>query len=584
MSYNLGSAAKQWGSLYAAAVRVTDTSPIQALNMGSSTGTAIVMGGTGYLYVSSSSEKTKNILERNWMGDINPFLKLNAIKFSYKRDPGVPTIGFSAEEIENSGLPKELWLNYNDKGDLVSFRQDAFNVYTHLVQQDQELRLVRLENETAEFSNSSNLGIGDIVSYASGSGEFRVALGGEGVAGVVTSIGDLNLSGIASTSVSFSGKSDVKVSLENGSIEAGDRLSISSTIPGVAVKAVSGGMTIGMALEPIDTIASGSYDKIKVYVNPTYWSPSVSTFENSANTSSSVTVGSTSGSSISEVIAALAENITAMFKSIWAKGDVIAEGINKTYHSTISAFNWNFDLPMMFSGWLSRDVSLAPNVDDQTRSMFEGNGAKAADQSKLDMEENGNYLATYGVDSTRGEIQLTGTGDLVNGEARIYFDFSFTSVISDQVPLKVLLTPVTDTITGQLYVATKTPYGIIVKELNGSSTGKFDWMAIARRKGFEDKVAPTPTSTPDSNSVPAPTSDTTPAPSTEPIPVLVGDITTTPTPQPEVSSLPVETPTPTPEVPADPTPTPTPEPTPEATPASTPIPTPALEVPVKSTP
>ena len=235
---------------------------------------------------------------------------------------------------------------------------------------------------------------------------------------------------------------------------------------------------------------------------------------------------------------------------------------------------------MMFSGWLSRDVSLAPNVDDQTRSMFEGNGAKAADQSKLDMEENGSYLATYGVDSTRGEIQLTGTGDLVSGEARIYFDFSFTSVISDQVPLKVLLTPVTDTITGQLYVANKTSYGIIIKELNGSSTGKFDWMAIARRKGFEDKVAPTPTLIPDSSSVPTPTPDTIPAPSIESTPTSAGDATPTPTPIPD--ALIESTPTPTP----DPIPTFTPEATPTLTPSPTPepTPTPAPEAPTEPTP
>mgnify|MGYP001593850187 CR=1 FL=1 len=38
---------------------------------------------------------------------------------------------------------------------------------------------------------------------------------------------------------------------------------------------------------------------------------------------------------------------------------------------------------------------------------------------------------------------------------------------------------------GQIYVSDKTPYGFVVKGLNGALDGKFDWLVIARRKGYE---------------------------------------------------------------------------------------------------
>src|SRR3989338_10186891 len=89
-----------------------------------------------------------------------------------------------------------------------------------------------------------------------------------------------------------------------------------------------------------------------------------------------------------------------------------------------------------------------------------------------------------GVDSARGEIVLSGSSDLIGGEAKIFFDFLFSSIISPDVPLKVLVTETTF-IQGQIYVSEKTPYGFVVKGVNGAVDGKFDWLVIARRKEYE---------------------------------------------------------------------------------------------------
>jgi hypothetical protein len=116
------------------------------------------------------------------------------------------------------------------------------------------------------------------------------------------------------------------------------------------------------------------------------------------------------------------------------------------------------------------------------------------------------------------------------GEAKVYFDYSFTAIISDKVPLKVLVTPTTNTIRGQLYVERKSVYGFVVKELNGMSDGKFDWLVIARRKGYEGNDATASASADFSAGSQAP--ETT-----------GGGISSTPAPTPEATPVPSETPT-----------------------------------------
>ena len=177
-------------------------------------------------------------------------------------------------------------------------------------------------------------------------------------------------------------------------------------------------------------------------------------------------------------ISSLANGIVTGIKELWVKGDIIAEGFRKTYYAIA-----NYHLPLTnFAGWGSRVITISPDTDGSITPSFAGNGAQAAEQSKVDLEEtgSGNYLATYGVDSTRKEIQLSGSSRLIKGEAKVFFDYSFTSIISDEVPLRVLITPTTGTIKGQMYVAEKTVYGFVVKELNGGSDGEFDWLVIAR--------------------------------------------------------------------------------------------------------
>jgi len=292
--------------------------------------------------------------------------------------------------------------------------------------------------------------------------------------------------------------------------------------------------------------------------------------------SSSVIV--TSGNAVTDVLGTLVNAAMTRVQSLWASGDIIVEGIKKTYYSVTNVFDWEFDLTTMVSNWTSREIAITPNADTETTALFSGNGAQAAGESKLDLAENGTYLATYGVDSARGEVVLSGSSDLINGEAKVYFDFSFTSIISDQIPLKVLVTPTTK-MQGQLYVSDKTIYGFVAKGLNGAYDGKFDWLAIARRKGYEGADAPASSSISESQTLtpspsPSSTPEPTPVPSESPTPTPVETPVSTPEPTPEITPeptpVPSESPIPTPE--STPTPEATPEVTPEPTPEPTPIP------------
>ncbi len=84
--------------------------------------------------------------------------------------------------------------------------------------------------------------------------------------------------------VALASRVPVKASLENGRIQPGDKLTASS-VPGIAMKATKPGQIVGTALESLDSISSGSYSRVMVFVNVGYWAPSVDSILASASSS-----------------------------------------------------------------------------------------------------------------------------------------------------------------------------------------------------------------------------------------------------------------------------------------------------------
>jgi parallel beta-helix repeat protein len=85
--------------------------------------------------------------------------------------------------------------------------------------------------------------------------------------------------------IAMSGRVPLKVTDENGSIAAGDKLTISTTQAGYAAKAVTAGNTYAVALEPMDD-ATGT---IMVYVENNYYAPSI---QNAVNMNGSAVLAS----------------------------------------------------------------------------------------------------------------------------------------------------------------------------------------------------------------------------------------------------------------------------------------------------
>ncbi|MCM8797011.1 MAG: tail fiber domain-containing protein, partial [Candidatus Omnitrophica bacterium] len=94
-------------------------------NLGSSSGTNVVVDGSGNFYIASSSLRYKNNI-RNLKIDPRKILKAQPKSFTYKTT-GVKDIGYIAEDFDNLGL-KDL-LVYDDKGNPETVKYDRISLY-----------------------------------------------------------------------------------------------------------------------------------------------------------------------------------------------------------------------------------------------------------------------------------------------------------------------------------------------------------------------------------------------------------------------------------------------------------------------
>ncbi len=120
--------------------------------------------------------------------------------------------------------------------------------------------------------------------------------------------------------VALAGRVPVKVSLENGPIVLGDHLTLSST-PGVAMKAVHAGMTVGIAMEPLDIIASGSSNTVLALVNTGYWAPSITDeLATLASLSPTASVSTEAFPMISDIFASVVKMFERMMNIVFENG------------------------------------------------------------------------------------------------------------------------------------------------------------------------------------------------------------------------------------------------------------------------
>ena len=228
------------------------------------------------------------------------------------------------------------------------------------------------------------------------------------------------LSDLQSRNLTLAGRVPVKISTENGAIKVGDKLTVSATVPGAAMKYTGSGTIIGLALENYSSLALG---KIVTYV-------SLSWDKDAGNPTNLNTQADSSGQLIQNDL------------------NLNGQGILNIKSIVSSDNKWAIDE----NGWLVNNLKT-------------GAGNKKV----------------YGMSSENAELTLSGSGRLVNGEVRIEFETATKEIISSSTPLKVSVT-LTAPASG-VYVSEKGDWGFVVKELNsGVSGATFDWLVIARRK------------------------------------------------------------------------------------------------------
>ncbi|MDP3763156.1 MAG: hypothetical protein Q8Q92_00650 [bacterium] len=158
--------------------------------------------------------------------------------------------------------------------------------------------------DLAEYYPTHDLNIeaGDAVSVESRNGEWGLvkASGASPPLGIISTNPSLILGGgendkSSERLVALSGRVPLKVSDENGPIKTGDRLAVSSNDPGIAVKAVSTGDIIAIALESFGEESENiTYGTILAFVSRGYWSPTLASI---ASTTANLIASSTASSS-----------------------------------------------------------------------------------------------------------------------------------------------------------------------------------------------------------------------------------------------------------------------------------------------
>ncbi|MBI2625015.1 MAG: hypothetical protein HYW70_01645, partial [Candidatus Nealsonbacteria bacterium] len=266
-------------------------------------------------------------------------------------------------------------------------------------------------------------------------------------------LSDKTDSGAAKVSVALAGRVPVKVTTDNGPIQIGDYLTSASSTPGAAMKATRAGRVIGIALESFDS-AQG---KILVFINPHWWGGGELASSTVEIVSSSNNASSSDDGFFSKLMAMITNAILEV------KKDIVTHSAFKSIITVSKS---------LIAG---RTVTLERN-------------AVLAEDSKLEVQgetDSETSFVTYSIQSARKEIMVSGSASLItseNGgvEAKIVFHPSLSSVLSDKVPIRVLVTPTSIT-QGGLYVAEKSIYGFTIKELNWQEAGAaFDWIMIGR--------------------------------------------------------------------------------------------------------
>jgi len=119
----------------------------------------------------------------------------------------------------------------------------------------------------------------------------------------------------------------------------------------------------------------------------------------------------------------------------------------------------------------------------------EGDVYRTGADIHLQQDNNGQSNVMYTLVSTEMTVQTYGIGQLQSGKSSVYFDDAFANVVSANEPIIVTVTPIGKS--EWVYLEKVDENGFTVLENNdGKSNVQFSWIAIGKRKGFENMSLP----------------------------------------------------------------------------------------------
>ena len=261
--------------------------------------------------------------------------------------------------------------------------------------------------------------------------------------------------------LAMTGRTIVKVNIQNGEIKRGDLLT-SSDIPGQAMRydqtidntnQIVG--IIGIALQNADQTTK----KIPVLIR-TGWT---------ANKT--------------DAINNLENQVQTLLSKEGIDLDYDTQTFDITENNTLSEITYldsHFDLK-------NHALLNTKSINTINRNAWAIND-EGVFTSKIPTENGGEVV--YGMTASEAELNFSGEGKLENGQAFVPFSSQEQNIIDFNQKIKINLTLTSDGAIG-VYVSEKTDQGFIVKEMNdGRSNATFDWFVIAkRREGVVDNFA-----------------------------------------------------------------------------------------------
>jgi len=214
--------------------------------------------------------------------------------------------------------------------------------------------------------------------------------------------------------------------------------------------------------------------------------------------------------------------VTVFVKTGWWNGSGVIESNSETSQLPPSPQLGFMTSNLDMSGYAITTVGAISGINDLWS--IDGNGVfKTRETYATDIQTDSGPVTTHSTQSQEVELTASGNGQLADGVATITFDESFRNIISGGTPLKVIVTLTSGEAAG-IYVTDKSLQGFTVRELgSGTSEATFDWMVIARRKGFDDPVVEPPPATEPPPAAPETPTDPAETPSGTEVPPASGE-------------------------------------------------------------